>query len=112
MIESTKAFVESKPPIPRASISEENYGFLQRHWVTVRDLKIMPPGLLGEASVLATFRLEGWSGEDIQVNPRLRTQIGCNELPAPIDASDTFDMRIVWMINAVNLVITSFENYY
>ena len=31
MIESTKLLVESKPPIPRASISEENYGFLQRH---------------------------------------------------------------------------------
>ncbi len=48
--------------------------------VSVHDLLIMPPGILEENSVLATFRLEGYTpGMDIQVNPQLRTKVGCNQ---------------------------------
>lgn len=82
--------------------------------VTVHDLRVMPPSLLkGDASTLATFRLQGWSGFDpIKVNPWLSTQIGCNEPPIPINANDTFDRRLVEMINAVHSVITAFENHF
>jgi hypothetical protein len=81
--------------------------------VAVHDLEVMPPGLLGEGSVLATFRLSGYTpGMPISVNPRLSTQLGCNEPPAPISAEDTFDKRLAEMMNTVNSVITAFENYF
>jgi len=81
--------------------------------VTVHNLQIMQPGLLQDGTVLATFQLKGFvAGMDIQVNPGLRMQIGCNEPPAPIDAGDTFDMRLVEMINCVHSVISAFETYF
>jgi hypothetical protein len=77
-------------------------------------LVVSAPTIIREGTVLATFELEGVRKNMglVQVNPNLATQIALDELPLPTDSSDTWDSRIVAMINSVNSVILAFENHY
>jgi len=76
-------------------------------------LEILPASVLENGSVLAKFRLKGYtSGQQISVNPQLKTNFGCTEPPVPCHPTDTFDRRLVEMINAVGSVIAAFELHY
>lgn len=81
--------------------------------VTVESLEIMPPSVLREGTKLATFRLKNFvSGMRFPVNPQIRTNFGCDEPPPPCHPTDTFDRRLVGMVNAVNSVICAFEKHF
>jgi hypothetical protein len=81
--------------------------------VSVSSLKVMPPNLLQEGTVIATFHLDGFiAGMRVGVNPKLRTNFGCGEPPPACHPEDTFDHRIAEMINAVGSVLVAFETHY
>jgi hypothetical protein len=81
--------------------------------VIVDYLHVLPPSVLKEGTIMVEFHLKGFKGgEQISVNPQLRTTIGCDDLPAPCDPSDTFDKRLAEMINAVGSVIYAFEQHF
>jgi hypothetical protein len=83
------------------------------HDVSVSSLKTMPPALLQEGTVIATFHLNGFiGGMKTRVNPNLIVNFGCGEPPAPCHPDDTFDHRIKEMINAVGAVLVAFETHY
>jgi hypothetical protein len=81
--------------------------------VTVDWIKPMDPGLLKEGTILATFHLSGFVwGMSLEANPNLVTNIGCDEPPPPCHVSDTFERRMVEMINAVGSVVNAFETHF
>jgi len=71
---------------------------------------IMTPATFTDGAVMAKFHISGYGpGTDAQVNPRLRTTLGCNEPPIPCDPSDTLERRLMGMVNSVAGVIDYFE---
>jgi hypothetical protein len=73
-------------------------------------LEIMPPSILKEATVIAKFHVTGLApGALAHVNPQLRTTFGCVEPPPACDPTDTFERRLVEMVNSVAGVIDYFE---
>lgn len=81
--------------------------------VKMTSMKIMEPKVLESNTILASFELKGFvMGMKTTANPGLVTTIGVNEPPPPCHANDTFDRRIVEMMNAVNSVIVAFERYF
>jgi len=79
--------------------------------VSVDSITPMPPAILTEGTVIATFWIRGYQSgvTEAEVNPKLRTTFGCAEPPLPIDSSDTFETRIRDMFNTVKGVIEFLE---
>jgi len=87
--------------------------FILPDGVTMDWMEIQPPSVLREGAVLAKFRLSNFAtGLEAAVNPRLRTNFGCDEPPVACHPTDTFDTRLTEMINAVGSVIIAFERQY
>ena len=81
--------------------------------VTLDSLEFLPPAVLRQGAMLARFRLGNYTHKmKIPMNPNLRTSIGCDEPPIACHPSDTFDRRLVEMINAVHSVVYAFEQHF
>lgn len=78
--------------------------------VQLVSMEIIRHDFLGNKNEIAKFRLAGYTrGMTLQVNPYAAVQVAVNESPSRCAENDTFDHRLVEMLNTVNSIVLALE---